>query len=335
MSRSTKKAGHILAILLIGGGILVAIKTAVALASLWHESALGWTKVPCLIREFEVETDFNKRRPFRVKAAYDYHAGGAPRSGRLVWPGQQTTEDYEEISQCVADLTAKSSRPAANLRNFQTECLVDPEDPTRAVLRPSLGGVAFGFGLTVAMLLWAGAFVFFYRRQRVMGKARVRRDPILLAFFLTFAVMGVAVSAFMGRHLLERWQMRHWREVPATVVNSELQQSKGRRRGRDPGVRASIFYRYEVDGREYLSNRTTVLRAYSGYRRERVAEWVRSHPPGTAIHVFIAPDEPWRAVMERNLGWSSLFLLFPLPFLALGGFGVARFSWPKRTRGRH
>jgi hypothetical protein len=72
-----KKAGQLLGILLVGGAILAAIKTAVALAGLWHESALGWTKVPCVVRAFEVETDFNQRQPFRIKAAYD-HASGLP-----------------------------------------------------------------------------------------------------------------------------------------------------------------------------------------------------------------------------------------------------------------
>ncbi|MCW1922377.1 DUF3592 domain-containing protein [Luteolibacter arcticus] len=327
-----KKAGHLFCILLVGGGIIAAIKTAVALANLWHDSAVGWTKVPCVIREFEVETNFNHRKSFRVKTAYDYHAGGAVQSGRQAWPGQPATDDYEDISNCVAALTEKSPRPPSDLRNFETECLVDPEDPTRAVLIANREAVAFGFGLTAAVLLWIGAFLFFYRRQRVSRKARLKRDPILLALFLFFAVSGVAASVFTGWGLMERWRMRCWIEVPATVVNSQLQQSQNRKRGRDPGVRASILYRYEIDGREYLSNRTTVLGAYSGSKRS--GERVRSHPPGTAITVFIDPDKPWRAVVDRNLGSSGFFLLFPLPFLALGGFGVARFSWPERTRGR-
>lgn len=329
-----KKAGHILGILLVGGAILAAIKTAVALTGLWHESALGWTKIPCVIRAFEVQTDFDQREPFRLKVAYDYQAGGASQSGHRVWPYRQATEDYEDISRCVAALTLKSPHPPADLRNFEAECLVDPDDPTRAVLAANPEPFALGLGLTAAVLLWISAFVFFYRRQRTIGKTRERRDPILLAFFLVFTVMGVAVSAFTAWGLRERWQMRRWIEVPATVVASRVQQASGSKRGRDPGVRASILYRYEVDGRDYLSNRTTVLGAYSGHLNERVRELVRDYPPGTPIRVFIAPDQPWRAIMDRNLGASGFFLLFPLPFLALGGWGVAKFPWPKRTRKR-
>jgi len=334
MSHSSKKARHLLGILLVGGIIIAAIKTATVLAGLWHESALGWTKVPSVIREFEVETDFNQRKPFRVKVAYDYQAGGVTQTGRHVWLGNPATEDYEDISKCVATLTAKSPQPSADLRNFETECLVDPDNPTRAVLSASGEGFVFGTGLTAAVLLWAALFVFFYRRQRVVGKLRERRDPILLAFFLVFAVIGIGLSALTGWFLLERWQMTKWTEVPATVVRSYLQQASGGRRGRNPGTRTNILYRYEAGGREYLSNRTTILEAFTDSRSKRHAELVRDHPPGTAIQVFIAPGEPWRAVIDRNLGWSGLFLLFPLPFLALGGFGVARFSWPKRTKGR-
>jgi hypothetical protein len=326
-----KKAGHIFCILLAGGAIIAAIKTSVALAGLWHDSALGWTKVPCVIREFEVETDYSRRDPYRIKVGFDYQAGGAPRSGNRLWPWGQVTRDYEDISRSVAALTAKSPHPPADLRNFETECLVDPDDPTRAVLAPGREQVAWAFGMTAAVLFSAGAFVFFYRRQRVTGKTRIKRDPILLALFLTFAMSGVFTAGFSTWGLAERWQMRRWIEVPATVVYNDLEFDSGGGR-RSGSARARILYRYEIDGREYLSNRTTVLEAYSGRRSTGPRAVVRSHPPGTPIHVFVSPDQPWRAVMDRNLGASGLILLIPLPFLALGFLGVARLSWPKPRR---
>jgi hypothetical protein len=326
-----KKAGHIFGILLAGGAIIAAIRTSVALAGLWHDSALSWTKVPCVIREFEVETDYSRRDPYRVKVAFDYQAGGALQSGSRLWPWQQVTRDYEDISRSVAALTSKSTHRPADLRNFETECLVDPDDPTRAVLAPGREQVVWAFGLTAAVLLWAGAFAFFYRRQRVSGKTRIKRDPILLALFLTFAVSGVFLSGFSAWGLIERWRMTRWSEVPATVVTNDLEFKSGGGR-RSGSVRARILYRYKVDGREYLSNRTTVLGAYSGRRGTGPRDLVRSHPPGTAIHVFASPAQPWRAVMDRDLGASGFLLLIPLPFLALGIFGVVRFSWPKQRR---
>lgn len=337
MADSMKKLDRILAILLIGGGVLIGILGSFALGRLWQDSAARWTAVPCVIRAFEVDTDPEKPWLFRVKAAYDYNFEGQAYYGTRVWPHGQATTDYEDISRCRAVLTAKIPDPASDLRNLTAECLVNPEDPASAVLMANLNQVTLGFGIAGFVVLWTTAFSVLSRRRRSGVRAGQKREMLPLAIFLTLAMGGVATSAFAGWGVNERWRMRGWAEVPATVVSSYLQWSdigSGRRSG-GRSSRQRVLYRYQFEGREYLSNRTAVLEIYRrNGRGEPDRALVQRHPPGTSIAVFVDPREPWRAVMDRDLGWSATFLLFPLPFLTFGGWGIAKGCWPSRRRTR-
>lgn len=337
MAHSMKKLDRILAILLIGGGVLIGIRGSFALARLWQDSAVRWTAVPCVIRAFEVDSDPEKPWVFRVKAAYDYNFEGRAYHGTRVWPHGQATTDYENISRCRAALTAKIPDSPSDLRNRTAECLVDPEDPASAVLMANLNQVTLGFGIAGFVVLWATAFIVLSRRRCSGARAGQKREPLPLAIFLTLAMGGVATSAFAGWGANERWRTRGWTEVPATVVASYLQwDNSGSGRGSGgSSSRQRVLYRYHFEGREYLSNRTTVLEIYRrNGRGEPDRDLVRRHPPGTSIAVFVDSQEPWHAVMDRNLGWSAAFLLFPLPFLALGGWGIARGCWPSQRRAR-
>jgi hypothetical protein len=335
MARTPEKLDQILTILLVGGGIVVGIGGASTLARLWHDSAARWTPVPCVIQEFEVKTDPEAPWLFRVKAAYDYQFEGRAYHGTRVWPHGQATKDYEDISRFQAALTDKMPDPPSDLRDLTAECLVDPEDPSRAVLEADREPVAWGFAYAGLVILGTGAFIFFSRRQRSGANAGGKREPLPLAIYLFLATGGVAASAFSAWGVRERWCMSRWTEVPATVVATYVQQGGGVS-GRSSRTRQCVLYRYQFDGREYLSNRTTVLPIYDRNRRgaPRRKHVVRRHPPGTRIVVFVDPGEPWRAVMDRKLGWSGAFLFFPLPFLAFGGWGIAKRCWPSQRRKR-
>ena len=82
-----------------------------------------------------------------------------------------------------------------------------------------------------------------------------------------------------------------------------------------------VFYRYEVDGIRHASNRWRLMGGSSSGRKGK-QEVVNAHPPGTAITCYVDPDRPWRAIVRRELGWWTLFGLFPLPFLAVGLGGL-------------
>lgn len=335
MAHSMKKLDRILAILLIGGVIVIGIRGSFALVRLWQDSAVRWTAVPCVIRAFEVDNDPEKPWVFRVKAAYDYQFEGRAYHGTRVWPHGQATTDYEEISRCRAAMTATIPDPPSDLRNQTAECLVDPEEPASAVLMADMNRVTLGFGIAGFLVLWTTAFIVLSRRRCSGAMAGQKREFLPLAIFLTLAMGGVATTAFAAWGVNECRRMRGWTEVPATVVASYIQWSNtgsGRRSG-GSSSRQRVLYRYQFEGREYLSNRTTVLEIYSRNRGgEPDKELVRRHPPGTAMAVFVDPREPWRAVMDRNPGWSAAFLLFPIPFLAFGGWGIAKCCRPSRRR---
>ena len=147
------------------------------------------------------------------------------------------------------------------------------------------------------------------------------------AFFAVFLLAGAVMVPWLAWPVVQSWQSRDWRPVPATVESIDLV--------RDGSTYAvELSYRYTVDGRDYRGDRYDFS---LGSDRERDAKraWVGDHPPGATFAAHVDPDDPANSVARRDLGKLDLALgLFPLMFVVIGtgglvGCGVARM--PRRT----
>ncbi|MEM9414317.1 MAG: DUF3592 domain-containing protein [Planctomycetota bacterium] len=152
----------------------------------------------------------------------------------------------------------------------------------------------------------------------------------VVVFGLVFFLVGLGTLIWMTVIPLSKVvEARGWQPVPCTVVSSQVAtrtDSDG-----DKTYAIELRYRYEFNGQSYTSDRRSfgISGSSSGYKGKK--RFVDAHPPGHAMTCYVDPADPRDAVLDKGLGLSFLWALFPLPFLA-AGFFIMR-SGMKQTRG--
>ena len=298
-------------------------------------SSRGWEKVPCVIEKFEIVPDAENAGEFRADLSYRYEVGGDSFTGTRLWSHKESSDSYEDLSEIRESLLQGPEGTLPSPAGVTTECRVNPSDPDESRLAEGSGG-QLSFGLAFAA--FGGLFVLI-GLALIFGKAGGEKAPTSAAkeqassspailFFLIFGLAGLGI--FCGLVIpkaLEWADMRGWKETPAEIIRSRLAS-----RSDSDGTVYSIdlFYRYTVNGREHRSNRYGLIGGSSSGRKGKQAV-VSAHPPGSALTVFVDPDEPWRAVVKRDPGWGALLALFPLPFMAVG-FGGLWWTLKKRAK---
>lgn len=296
-------------------------------------------RVPCVIDRFEIRAEQGSKPPFQPDLVFRYVVDGREYTGTRLWPEKKGSDDYETLAEIREEFARGPEGPLERVQGVAAECRVNPADPADASLRGGGGGeVVFGvvFSLFGGFFMLIGlAMVFGGFSGKSARKPRSEKGGdeapgcVVVILFLMFGLAGLGMfGGLMLPKAIEWVAMRGWRETPATVIWSRVVEKDG-----DDGstYAVDLFYRYTYDGREYRSNRYDLIGgSSSGSSGKR--EVVRGHPPGSALTVFVDPEEPWRAVVHRNPGWWGLFFLFPLPFMAIG-FGGLWWYFKKRREG--
>ncbi|MCX6878418.1 MAG: DUF3592 domain-containing protein [Verrucomicrobia bacterium] len=309
----------------------------------------AWQKVPCVIDDFHILDDPNQDDPFSAGITYRYHAGGRERTGHHLYPATPHAAPTGRPAEAESpgDVAAPGEREDEyeKLARLQHQylsatkpvCLVDPRDPDRAALmikREDLwSSLAFGgFGLCFVGI-GVGVLLQSIRQMRagrggltdgsaLTGKRRQGGEfPLVIGvpFFGLFAAAGCGMFCFISVPIVSNlFASSSWVTTPATVVWSRVASHSD---SDGATYRADIFYRYTFDGKEYKSNRGGLSNVSSSGRSGKEAA-VRANPQGQAIVCYVNPRQPWQAVRSRSLGWSALFGLFPLPFMAVGLGGL-------------
>ena len=297
----------------------------------------GWDKIPCVIERFEILADKDENPPFRADLRYHYLVDGRKFSGTRLWLDQEGSDDYEELSELREALAWGPEGALPSPEGVDAECRVNPADPAESSLagkrRGQLaGGIAFALFGGFFVMLGIGMIVWGIKGGQTRSTSRGTEEAPLFVVVTAFGFFACAGLGVLGGVVLPRaveWaSMRGWRQTDAEVIWSRVT-SKSDSDGTTYAV--DLFYRYRFRGKEYRSNRYHVTGvSSSGSKNKR--EVVRAHPPGSKLQVFFDPDQPWRAVVRRDAGWSALFALFPLPFLAVG-FGGLWWTFKKRNEG--
>ena len=168
--------------------------------------------------------------------------------------------------------------------------------------------------------------------QRHRGSRQLHPGCLIL-FFGLFFVVGAALFYFMFiRPVGLIVEARSWRETPCTIVSSAVAESYDSEDG-GTTYKVDITFAYPADGGERQSNRYDFMDAYSsGYDGKKAV--VDRYPPGSRAICYVDPEDPKRAVLNRDFSAIYLIGLFPLLFLfaGLGGL-IWAVPWVRKESG--
>ena len=141
------------------------------------------------------------------------------------------------------------------------------------------------------------------------------------AFFSVFLVFGLFLLTRMMMWLvIPEWRAnRHFLPTTCEVLSKYVRLSPFRDL---ESFRPAVHIRYTVDGRDYET--TTFEAADIVYSDDdKVRALMAPFEIGKRYPCWYDPADPRRAVLLQGYsGWMYLFLLVPLPFIAIGGFGL-------------
>lgn len=216
------------------------------------------------------------------------------------------------------DTISKRHGAAALVEQFRENSHVsvryDPDDPTRAYLRPwtrSTMGVLPVIGLAfVAAAAWFAAGM-------PGGPAVV---PLAI---------GIPVAALGFSRLVTGLRSRRWPTTTGTVTATGVD-SRSSTEGGGSSYKPGLQYEYTVDGTSYVSTRYALGDSEPSFdSREAAESWLaENYPVDAEVTVHYDPDRPGSALLEPGSGGSVSTLLFGLVFT---GLGVVMLLFPEAT----
>lgn len=282
-----------------------------------------WVRTACLILESRVEENAQRDAPYAAQIRYEYQWEGRPRVSGSWSRKQASYSDYAKASRWVEQYPA----------NLRTVCFVNPADPTEAVLsRPGLWiGLVIFFPL-IFVVIGCGVIVGMWRpgvgaadspisggRPISSGAGASGATRFAPVFFGLFFVIGAILFYFLAWLPLSRVvAARSWTPTPCRVISSRVQSHAG---DGSTTYRVDILYAYQVNGREYRSNRYKFMGgSSSGYAGK--AAIVGRHPAGATVTCYVNPRDPSDAVLERGLTPDLWLGAIPVVFALVGAGGL-------------
>ena len=286
----------------------------------------GWSPTECVIVESRVDEDRQRsENPYGFVVRYEYQWQGRAHSSTQ-WSRQNTFfGDYSKAQRLA-------SRYALDTK---ATCLVDPKNPDNAVLeKPTLwiGLVVFfplifvGIGLIGIVAMWRSGEAKEKPEERILSNrpalsargTKLGRVAASVFFSFFFLIGSVVFLLFFVRPALGVLSARSWPATPCTVVSSDVQRHRG---SKSTTYSVDVLYSYEVNGREFRSNRYGFMGgSSSGYQGK--AEIAARFPAGAKAVCYVNPNDPAEAVLERGFTAGMWIGLLPLIFVLVGAGGI-------------
>lgn len=269
-------------------------------------------QVPCEISKLEISDNKKNDKPFRPDVAFTYEWDGQRRKGDQLAITNVGSDQYEDLYATLRKIRESD----------QDWCYVDPQNG-KATLLPvdknsllSLVGFVIPAIVGLAMVLFGIHLSRKSKASAISSKGRDEKSKSVGCFFFSiFALAGIAMAIFMWSKALRSLEVKDWVATDAEVIWSRVKTHQG-----DDSTTYSVdvFYQYQFGGESYRSNRYVLLSSSSSGRKKKQLV-VDSLPKGTALTCYVNPKEPWRAIVNREYGLGGfMWLLFPIPFLAVG-----------------
>jgi hypothetical protein len=174
-----------------------------------------------------------------------------------------------------------------------------------------------------------------------MGK--VAGTLFALVFAIPFGGVGLGAAYGIGSLVTQSQRAADWVLVQAKVDDIKLTVS----RGKGASYRADGVYRYTFEGKPYVSTRLGFQVFDSGgtdnigdWHQQMVAFMEDARASGKTIPVYVNPDNPTQAVVDRTVRWAmvAFMMVFAVMFGGVGlgaliAIGAIWFS-KKKPKGR-
>ena len=136
--------------------------------------------------------------------------------------------------------------------------------------------------------------------------------------------MGAAGCTYLWMSYQKARIVDHWIERPAKVIVSTIDDS-GRTQHNDVKYRLEVHYRYEFEGKSYLSSRIKLL-PIASRAPGKIKKRQRRYPIGASVTCYVNPGKPSVAILQRptkaalySIWFPALLILFGLKMI-LGTF---------------
>jgi hypothetical protein len=145
-------------------------------------------------------------------------------------------------------------------------------------------------------------------------------------------------AVFLGAGLLVGWlflrdaagglQTWTWRKTACEITASAIRQQNQQGSQKDDFF-FEVKFRYTFGGRQFSSDQYK-RSPESSEDYSQIARLTERYPPGSSAVCYVNPSAPERAVLVRYNLFHLLLLLFPVPFVAFGGWAVY-YSWFRKS----
>ena len=147
-------------------------------------------------------------------------------------------------------------------------------------------------------------------------------------FALPFAAVGVWMGWSIGSTLGDAWQMRDWVQVEARLYSAGYTTNSG---DDSDTYEAYAEYGYRYAGKAYTGRRVGISSGgdnIGDYQRDIGRNLQAAHARGEHIMVYVDPDEPSRAIIDRGIRWGLIGfkMIFVIVFGGVG-FGLLVAVW--------
>lgn len=155
-----------------------------------------------------------------------------------------------------------------------------------------------------------------------MNISEVSKNPFGFGIIFAFGLMLFGVGAgvfgfFVAPQIYDHMRTRDWRPVRAEILSVKLIKSGDR-------SHVEARYAYEIDGRRHESRRVGIHTGsdnVGGYHQKLYRRLARAKARDKPVTVWVNPDDPGDAFIERNIRWFLVGLLMTFVLL-FGGIGA-------------